>query len=406
MEHIGRVQVLTNGGPCHVSAIDFLLNEMSTRDTCGGRRDGGEESLVVTDALKYDDVDTGSAARCLRVRHAPCRFRPEPLVVRFHGTSSQAHHYYDPVGLGFSASGALPGEAMAENSLALTSPRQPHFTPPNSSPRQSMPPLHHFSHSHPYSTMNHISDSDASLIDTAPCPYAHYTAHPSQWTSFYNSYVHASPSTSPYSSFHSSGTHSGVHLSPALGYSPQQTPIPLHSVGPVFSETFMGNYITNEPLSYSPPPMHSQLDRSPSLPHADAYARAHPTVDFTSLRRGVLSPALSDASPHLGHSPLRAPPIPADSPLLSDLDTFDAFDDGSGDNGLALFGGIQVDDPLAFEDVHDVHGYTELTPRASPILRSMPLQPSLSRSPRPRETSLLGTQYPPTPRMSPLLSDF
>lgn len=362
-------------------------------------------------------------------RARPSRGYTEPT------TPSQQHFVHDGMGLGLHT-GALQSpqfDFRLDDSLALMSPRgNDPYGSMLDTPRQAAFPLedmHHVGHPHLYPHMAAESGPegylDASLIHSVLCPQTYYVPHPSQWSSFHNPFAHTPPSPSQYArfrhdrtaslgSYHTAGymtppsrqiASPGMQSSPSIGYSPLQTPMPLHAIGPVFSETFTGNYVFDDPLTYSPPSYHA----SPNLHQDPSYIRGsgQPAVDFTSLQQGTLSPAFSDinASPQPAHRSFQ-PPAPIESPLVSDLDSFDD-PDGALLGGLALFGGIDDGTGAPVVPEHPTfyaNAPEELTPHGSPQLlaRTLPL----TRSPQSGGPGGLHPQLPLTPRISPLLSEF
>ena len=193
-----------------------------------------------------------------------------------------------------------------------------------------------------------------------------------------------------------------MQATPPLGFSPQQSPIPLEAVGPIFSEYFSENYAFGEPLINTPP----LGNFTPTISHGPSFpAHAAPMVDFTSMQQGVLSPTLSDigASPQMGHRSMHPPP-PVESPLFNDLDSFDDPSD-SFSNSLALFGGIEEGSYIPVVPDHPtVYNPPHIERPSSPQLLAS--APPLTRSPQGNGSASLHPLFPPTPQMSPLLSDF
>ena len=88
---------------------------------------------------------------------------------------------------------------------------------------------------------------------------------------------------------------------------------------------------------------------------------------FTSAPRSMTTPAFSDVTPLLSS---RTPPLPLgpNSPSVGDFGDFDELTD----DNVSLFGGIHVDERET-ESVAP-ESPTLLTPRQTPLIRSMALQ--------------------------------
>ncbi|KAH8112907.1 hypothetical protein DFH11DRAFT_390349 [Phellopilus nigrolimitatus] len=332
-------------------------------------------------------------------------------------------------------------------SVAPTSPWDGRFNLGNTSPRRATHPLDR----HGNDNFGFVENGGAlalSRYEQLPSFSDYGPLHPSQWTSFFPSYAQYPPVSSscqlqPESSYHNDLVALQAQPVSSLdstflpflsagdseaqqGLSPQE-PLLLtpHDIGPIFSEAYISDVFAEEPRSMSSPDLLNRpLNEPCSQTARDMRHRAYrppPTVDFTSLQHGVVSPALSDATvtdPRaFEDDPGRAlSPNITDTPVIADLDAFDAFDEDF-TPGLSLFGGLGVANGYAQPSDNRDPGTSdggwdfadaERTPRGSP--RSPPQSPRQLEFARPMRAggghSSAGMQMPPTPRLSPLLSSF
>lgn len=319
---------------------------------------------------------------------------------------------YRPSGLGLE----VTAYDQFDPSSALVSPRYTYTD--ESSSRQlthPLPPLdvYHHHQQPPLHRQPPLPDgtvsSDAFLY-YEQLPHNPYDPmHPSQWQSFYPG-THRNNSSSAYQLQHSAGayselttsndqggrtpssfadfltlpTHDDAYTSSPLGHSPQDSVIlSPHEIGPIFSDAFI-----SEPLTYD------DLGSS---------SNSGPRIDFESFRQGIISPALSEATPTEFLRQVLDPEglaNPAESPLLQDYSPFDSFDDDEVGSELSLFGGLGVAEGDFDNDASlFANADSERTPRHSPRGFAIGIPPA----PQPPERP---TRMPPTPRLSPLLSSF
>lgn len=298
-----------------------------------------------------------------------------------------------------------PSSYELDESSALMSTRYPGYNMEQAAFRQSTYHLHgsspHYDHHHHHHHHTLFSEGECPDLGRGlPCRYD--ASHPSQWTSFYP--PHSSSYHLPYaqeamrsysvaSSSHSDFLSLPISNSAELDLSPQDTPLlSPHQLGPVFSEAFITDFIAEEPTSF--------LDDS-SLEYTSA------PVDYNTLRHGIISPAFSDVTPNdllvHTHDPAVVPDA-SDTPVISDFDSFDVFDEDS-NPGLSLFGGWGISDATDEPEEHHNMGTmtpTQRTPRQSPRVHSF----EQLRSPPPSPQADGQLQMPPTPRLSPFLSSF
>ncbi|KAL5514576.1 hypothetical protein ACEPAG_1892 [Sanghuangporus baumii] len=151
---------------------------------------------------------------------------------------------------------------------------------------------------------------------------------------------------------------SGYSASPSWSESGLPSP---HQLGQLFSENFQYEQphttpplrtspsFLNESLYSSPPPLLHDLPQShfndTSLPRQPPLSG---TVDFESMQRGMITPALSDISDAPSSSTLSTPPSLFSSTPLSggfgDAFAFESEDEGGElDGSLALIGGLGLD---------------------------------------------------------------
>ena len=180
-------------------------------------------------------------------------------------------------------------------------------------------------------------------------------------------------------------------------YSPQEVVLSPHQIGPIFSDVFF-----REPTSYNDPICVTD-------PQTQVPPTTGPRIDFESYRQGVISPALSDATPTAYIQDVLSPAglaNPTESPLIPDGPaSFDSFDDDLGFDNYSLFGGLAVAEGLAnFDEEPALFGQpnfhtatpTNRTPRQSPTPKTLGLAPDIVTT----------AHLPPTPRLSPLPPTF